>query len=250
MKKFNFVLRNLCLIVLLSAMAGCGSSVDWFPEYKRSETTPDQFSFPTKTGVALNAEVTSAPITVSGITGTSSPISITGSVGSNSKFTVTGADGVVIPGAVTVKNGDKVTVAHTSANALGTATTSTLTIGTISAIFTSLTQTVATPSFSIPTQVGGFLQAFATISSVDGIPGTHVVSIKDGNAQYALGDTTTIPFAFTTNTQTVTTLNNTHIFLRTPFTAILPATATLTIDGVNFTVTMNTASFTVVIAPT
>ena len=246
MKKFNFVLRNLCLIVLLSVVAGCGSSVDWFPEYKRLETTPDQFSFPTKTGVAISTAVTSDPITVSGITGTSSPISITGSVGSNSKYSINGATATDAAG--TVKNGDKVTVTHTSANALGTVTTSTLTIGNITGTFTSTTATVATPAFSTPVQTGGFLQAFAVISSVDGIPGTHVVSIKGGNAQYSLGDTTTIPFAFTINTQTVTVLNNTHIFLRAPSSDI-PATTTLTIDGVNFSVTMNTANFTVTITP-
>ena len=236
---------RICLVLFAVVMAGCGG-VEWFPEYVRQPTTPDPFSFTPEIGVALSTEITSDPITVSGLTGDSSPVSITGSAGSDSKYSINGAAATAAAG--TVKNTDRVTVIHTSASAMGTSTTSTLTIGNVTGTFTSTTRTVATPVFSTPTVGGGFVQAFAIISSVDGIPGTHVVSIKDGNAQYSLGDTSTIPFAFTTNTQTVALLNNTHLFLRAP-SSPLPVTTILTIDGVDYSVVINTTAFTVTIAP-
>ena len=231
----SVLLKHFGLVTLVFAMAGCGD-VDWFPAYERLPTTPDQFSFPGKTGVALNTTVTSDPITVSGLTGATSPVSVTGSVGSNSKYAINGAAATNAAG--TVKNGDRVTVSHTSANAVGTSTISTLSIGTVNGSFTSRTQTVATPAFTTPVSVGQFVQVNALLVASD--LSVHEVSIKDtlnsGNAVYALGDDSGNPTIFSNAERTFAGLNGQRIFVRN-----LPSATnvtTLTIDGVDFTVNL------------
>jgi len=228
------------LITLAVVMAGCGS-VDWFPEYVRLATTPDQFTFPAKTGTALSTQVTSDPITVTGLTGASSPISITGSIGSNSKYTINTEAATDAAG--TVKNGDKVTVTHTSSSSLGTPTTSTVSIGNVNGKFISTTQIVATPLFTTPIQLGSVMQADATFFSFDGLAGTHVISIKDsldsGNALYSIADDNGNATVFTNITQTVPILNGQRIFVRNQLATVLaPATTTLTIDGLDFAVNL------------
>lgn len=223
------MLSKLCLIAVLFTLSGCGA--DFFPAYKRLATTPDPFSFTSQSAVALNAPITSNAITVSGLTGATSPISVAGPVGANSQFSVNG--GAATSTAATVKNGDQVTVTQTSAGTLGTSTVATLTIGNVNGTFTVTTQFVTISSFSAPTQVGSLAQAFATISSLDGVAGTHAISIKDSlnssNALYSVGDVNGNPTVFTNVTQTVPVLNGLRIFVRN-----LPSTTTtLTIDGVN-----------------
>jgi len=228
------------LIACAVIMAGCGS-VEWFPPYVRLSTTPDQFSFAAKTGTAVSTQVTSDPITVSGLTGDSSPISITGSVGSNSKYAINA--GTATDAAGTVKNGDQVTVTHTSSSVLGTSTISTLSIGNVNGQFISTTQLVQVPLFTTPIQSGSFMQADATIFSFDGIVGTHAISIKDsltsGNAAYSIADENGNITFFTNIDQIIPVLNGRRIFVRNQLATILtPATTTLTIDGVEFTVNL------------
>ena len=203
-------------------MAGCGS-VNWFPAYVRQPTTPDQFSFATKTTVGLSTAVTSDPITVAGLTADTSPISITGSTGSNSLYSVNGATAIATAG--TVKNGDKVTVTHTSSATLGTSTVSTLTIGKICGTVTSITQTV---------------QSFATTSTslnsnaitLHLISGLHNISIENGS--YAFDN---INGSYTSLAQTGVEINDGRlIFLLNPGTG--NKVTTLTIDGVTSTFTV------------
>lgn len=235
------LIRKILLSAVVLAMAGCGE-IEWFPQYVRSPTTPDQFSFPTKTGVAVNTSVTSDPITVSGLTGDSSPIQISGAVGSNSKYSINNGTAVDTPG--TVKNTDTVTVTHTSAAAPGITTTSTLRIGDISGTFSSVTQTITAPVFASATALPGqvITSAPVTITSVDGIAGTHVISIKDDrNSNNALYSLDTESF-FTNVTQTMPNLNGRLIFLRNTAsnTSGGVVTTTLTIDGVNSTFVITT----------
>jgi hypothetical protein len=201
-------------------------------------TTPDPFTFSSQVGVATGTKVTSNSITVSGLTGDSSPISISGATGS--EYTV---NGTAATAAGTVKNGDVVTVSHTSSSALGTSTVSTLSIGNVNGTFTSVTQTVQTLAFLAPVQVGQFLQASASIVSVDGILGTHKISIADSNsssnAQYELADVNDVPItAFTNSTLTIPVLNGLRIIVRN-LPSATSVTTTLTIDGVNFTVDLS-----------
>jgi hypothetical protein len=233
------LVRNFCLIALVFAIAGCGGpGVDFFPSFHRQPTTPDDFSFADKTGVLLNTTVTSDPITVSGLTAATSPVSISGSVGSNSTYSINGATATDVAGAV--KNGDKVTVSHTSANVLGAPTSSDLTIGNVTGTFISITQTVAAPVFAAVTAAPGLPVVSAGVTIL-AAPGNHQISIQDNlnssNAVYSLDNVSN----FTNLTQTIP-LSGRTIFLRNiaSNTSGAVVTTTLTIDGVTSTFTITT----------
>jgi hypothetical protein len=232
---------NLILLLLLALLAGCGD-VNWFPEYKRQPTTPDQFAFETKKNQPLNTAVTSDPIIVAGLTADSSPVSVTGPTAANSKYSINGATATSTAG--TVKNGDKVTVTQTTGTTPGQNLTSTLTIGDISATFTTQTQLISAATFSPPIVVaGGAIESFTTITSVD--TSTHIISIKDStsstSAQFAVADTNGVPTFFTNVQQTVGFLNNLRIYVRNSQVNVNNGvTTTLTIDGVNILVPLKT----------
>jgi hypothetical protein len=232
---------NLILLLLLTLLSGCGD-VNWFPEYKRQPTTPDQFAFATKKNQPLNTAVSSDPITVAGLTADSSPVSVTGPTAANSKYSIDG--GTPTSTAGTVKNGQKVTVTQTTGTAPGQSLTSTLTIGDVSATFTTQTQLISASSFSTPISVaGGALETFTTITSVD--TNTHTVSIKDSanstSAQFAVADINGNPTFFTNVQQTVAVLNNLRIYVRnSQLNVTNGVTTTLTIDGVNILVPLKT----------
>lgn len=96
------------------------------------DTTPDAFSFVDQTGVALSSTVTSAPITVSGIT---APATITVTGGTYD----INASGTFGSGSSTVNNGNTVRARHTSSANNSTDTSTTITIGGVSDTFTSTT---------------------------------------------------------------------------------------------------------------
>ncbi|HJV65924.1 MAG TPA: hypothetical protein VJ550_09330 [Geomonas sp.] len=227
------VIALLCLSILVFCFAGCG--VDWFPSTASQPTTPNKFTFSNRTGAALGVTVTSNPITVSGLTASTSPISINGPVGSNSQYAINGGSPTSSSGSV--KNGDTVTVQHTSANAVNSSVTSTLSIGTVTATFTSLTRIVDVSALSTPVNNAGLAQAYVVVSSFDGLAGTHVVSISDpaNKAKYAIGDANGNPILFTNQTQTITVLNGVRIWMQNvPSTSTSPVITTLTIDGYAF----------------
>ncbi len=96
------------------------------------DTTPDAFRFASRFNVFRATPVTSDPATITGID-SPTPISITGgsySIGCTSDYVTT---------AGTIQNGQRVCVRHTSAAAASTDTVSTLSIGGVSASFTSNT---------------------------------------------------------------------------------------------------------------
>ncbi|MEO7762015.1 MAG: hypothetical protein ABIS68_08915 [Casimicrobiaceae bacterium] len=95
------------------------------------DTTPDAFSFVTQTGVAVNAQVTSNAITISGINA-AAPISVTGG-----SYSVNGAAYVATAG--TVNQGDSVSVRLTSSASSSTQTCAALVIGGVSASFCAIT---------------------------------------------------------------------------------------------------------------
>jgi hypothetical protein len=194
--------RTRCILIAVAlTVAGCGS-VDWFPAYHRQPTTPDQFSFPTKTGVAVGTAVTSDPITVAGLTADTTPISVSGAAGSQYTVNTTAATSE----AGTVKNGDTVTVTHTSAAAVGTPTVSTLSIGDMSATFTSVTGTTGSTATVNKTGAPGAIVPSGA-QPLNVIAGVRSVSISNGS--YSLDNTT-----FTTVTQSLSLTNQQNIFLR------------------------------------
>lgn len=227
--------KIFCLIALMFTLASCGD-VDFFPEYKKTSTTPDLFTFASKTNVPISSTVTSDPITVSGLTSDSSPVSIRG--GNSSKYSINAATATDAAG--TVKNGDKVTISHTSAAEPGNLTTSTLTIGNVTGNFTSTTVIVVIPGFASQTVPAGSVgESSVTINSFDGAPDTHKISVTGGsNPQYSVG---TQDF-FTSITQTFPNLDGRVIYLRNRASSTPggKVETTLTIDGVSSIFTLFT----------
>ena len=222
---------GLILSALVLILGGCGD-VTWFPAYHRLPTTPDPFSFPSKTGVSFSATgtttVTSAPITVSGLAADStSPISISGPSGSNSQYIVSG--GTPTSAAGTVKNGDTVIVSQTVPNAPATSVASTLSIGVgnqaQSATFTSITanvETFALTGTGLAGQIANSGPHPLLVAS-----GTYTVSITGGT--YSFDNVNYSALA-----QILTLTNGaTNIYL----TSTVPSVTTVIIDGVASTFT-------------
>ena len=242
MKKLD--LRILCLILLVSVLASCG--VDWFPEFKKSPTDPNAFSFTTKVGVPIFSSVSSNSVIITGFanSSTASPISVS----TGSAYSINGAPAT--PSAGTIKNNDSVKVIQTSSNLPATTTISTLTIGRVIGTFTTVTQTIATPAFQqiFPSPVAGFIEISALITGTD--LGGHTISMSGTNTQLAISDINNIITTnFTTSTSplSVPILNNMHIVLLIPST-VVSSTTTLTIDNTNFVIS-NSSPFTVVSSP-
>ncbi len=109
-----------------------------------ADTTPDTLLFTEQLGVATSAVITSNAQTITGIN-TAINVSI-----ANGEFAING--GAFTSAAATANNGDTVTVRHTSAAGFNAPTVTTLTTGTISNVFRSVTRAqivVATPTMRI-----------------------------------------------------------------------------------------------------
>ncbi|QJR16128.1 InlB B-repeat-containing protein [Usitatibacter palustris] len=213
----------------------------WFPaegaepqaNFVLLDLAPDAFSFTPKSFIELNTVVTSNAVTITGIEA-ASPISVTG--GSYS----IGCTGTFVTTAGTISNGQTVCVRHTSAGAIGTVTTTTLTIGGVAANFTSTTVL----NNYVP-------NAFSFTPAVNVAPGTVVtsspVTITGNNAptwvnvtggSYSIGCTGT----FVTTAMQITggqTLCVRHTSSASPATV---TTTTITIEGVSANFTSTTAS--------
>lgn len=96
------------------------------------DTTPDAFSFTDQSGVALSSTITSAAITVTGITAAAA-ITVSGGT-----YDINGS-GTFVSDPGTVNNGDTVRARHTSSASNSTATNTVITIGGVSDTFTSTT---------------------------------------------------------------------------------------------------------------
>jgi hypothetical protein len=96
------------------------------------DTIPDAFAFSAQTGVPVSSTVTSAPVAIGGLTG-AAPLSI--SEGTHS----VGCTGTYSSAAASITNGQTVCLRHTSAARESVTTTTTLTIGGVSAEFKSTT---------------------------------------------------------------------------------------------------------------
>lgn len=96
------------------------------------DTTPDAFSFTDQSGVARSITITSAAITVTGITAAAAITVSGGTYDINGSGTFTADPG-------TVNNGDTVRARHTSSANYSIAVDTTLTIGGVSDTFTSTT---------------------------------------------------------------------------------------------------------------
>lgn len=97
-----------------------------------ADTVPNAFPFTPQTSTARSATITSAAVTISGITGPS-PITVSGGL-----YDINGSGSFVsTPGFV--NNGDTVRARHTSSASNNTATNTTVTIGGVAQVFTDTT---------------------------------------------------------------------------------------------------------------
>jgi len=197
-----------------------------------NDSIPDSFSFTSQTGIALNTLVTSNSITVSGIA-VASAISITGGT-----YSVNG--GVYTSASGTVANGDTVTVQLTSSGSYSTTTTSTLTIGGVSGIFSVSTIDDTTPdTFSFTASTGaatGTVITSGTIT-VSGINAATAISITGGT--YSInGGAYTSEAGTVNNGDTVTVQVTSGDYSAT-------TSAVLTVGGVSSTFAVTTISDTV-----
>lgn len=124
------------LFTTLLTLVGCGGSgssdnTDTGTGGVTVDTTPNSFSFAAQVNTPLDQWVESAAITVSGINA-AAPISV-----SNGEYAINGGNYSSSNG--TVNNGNTVRLRHRSASDNGSTTTSTLTIGGVSASFSSTT---------------------------------------------------------------------------------------------------------------
>jgi hypothetical protein len=148
----------MCLSVSLLALTGCGKDKTTYED--ATGTTPAAFAFTNVTGVQLAATVQSNWITVSGITNPA-PISI---IRGSYEIGTMGAGGITIStdfttSTLTVENGQMVRVQHIASTSNSTDTTTTLTIGGVSANFTSTTTS------GVAVALSGLAQYNATCSA-------------------------------------------------------------------------------------
>ncbi len=117
------------------------------------DTTPDAFSFTDQTNVTTSATITSAGVTITGLTGIATIAVSGGTYDINGSGTFTSAAGTVV-------NGDVIRARHTSSGSAGTTTNTVVTIGGVSDTFSSTTAAAAGTSW--------FEFTFANGSSVPG----------------------------------------------------------------------------------
>ena len=125
-------------MVFAIACTGPGGTIDALTVVTVAavDTTPNAFNFVDQANIAISTVITSAAVTITGITG-SAPVSVIGgsySVGCGATFT---------SGVGTITNNQTICVRHTSAATGGTVTNTTLTVGGVTDTFTSTTAAVA-----------------------------------------------------------------------------------------------------------
>jgi len=189
------------------------------------DTTPDQFIFTDQTGVALNTQITSEPITVTGINSGSS-ISISGGTYSRNNGSFTNKKG-------TAYNGDSIRVRHTSSTSYNATINTVLTIGGIKDTFSSTTQanvpSDTTPdafSFTAQTDVALNSPMTSNTITVSGIDAASPISISGG--LYSINNG-----SFTSSAGTVVNGNTVKIQLQSSSANSTTTTATLSIGGVS-----------------
>lgn len=200
-----------------------------------SDTTPDAFSFSDVTDVMPGTVITSDPVSISGIDAPA-PISVSG--GSYS----VGCAGPYVTAASTIMSGDIVCVRHTASNTPVTAANTTLTIGGVSDVFTSTTQSRpvdTTPEpFSFADQFDVPVSSVRTSSPVS-INGFDVpVAISVSNGSYSVGCTSTyISTASTISAGDVVCVRHTSAAA-----ALTRVDTVVTIGGVSDTFSSTTAA--------
>jgi hypothetical protein len=216
-------LLSIGLVSLLAACGGGGgSSSGGGNNPPPVDTTPDMITFAAQNAVTPSAAVSANEVTVTGINA-SVPVSITGG-----EYSIAG--GAYTSAAGTVANNQVIRVRVTASTQFSTVTSAVLTVGSVSATFT--TTTVAedtTPdaiSFTAQTGVARSTVLTSNDFTVTGINSNASVSITGG--EYSIGTG-----AFTSAAGTVS--NNQVIRVRMTSSAQFSTTANavLTVGGLS-----------------
>ena len=197
------------IVCFLLMLAGCGD-IEWFPDQTVDDDTNGNapptvtaFSFPSKTGVTAGSTQTSDPVTLAVSSGTV-------------KVTVSGAgkyslnSGAYTTSEGSAKNGDVLTLQHVQAS--GTPQTSTtVTVGDVSATFTSTTASSVTSvnSFTLGTKnnvAPGSIQSSVPVPIT--MSGTSA-PISVANGEYSINSGTFTSASGTINNNSTVTVRHT-----------------------------------------
>ncbi len=191
--------------------------------------TPEPFSLVDQGDVVPSAVITSAPVTITGLS-ESAPIRV-----NNGEYSVgCGATYTSAPG--TVSNGEAVCVRQTSAATLFTATNTFLIVGRVSDTFT--TTTVAGPAFRFADLTGVLLRRSITSAPVTftGLSALAPVSVTNGEYSIGCGEAYTRAAGLIGNGEMVCVRHTTAA------TGHTSTSTTLTVGGVTDTFTTTTAA--------
>jgi len=208
--------KLLVAISFISLLAACGGGSSG----PKKDSTPNAITFAPVTNAAASTEVTSAPVTISGINQSVS-ISVSGGT-----YSIGGGAFTSIAGTIT--NGQVVTVKVKSSDKTNTPTTATLSVGGVSGAFTVTTVPDVSPDALTFTPVEGAGAKAVTPSNevtVTGIDISAPISIVNG--EYSINGAAYTNAAGTVNKDQKVTVRITSS--DAPGTAV---TATLTIGGV------------------
>lgn len=189
-----------------------------------ADSIPDPFTFTPQTNAPLSTPVTSNNITVTGITGYST------ATATNGTFSISCTSPFVMSSTF-ITNGMELCVRHTTASLNDTTVITTLSIGGVSANFSSTTIVAdLTPdAFSLSAQTNAALNTLVTSNTitVSGINGPAVISVTGG--EYSVGCTSP---AFTTAAGTVSSGQTVCVRHTTSAQNSTSVATTLTIGGV------------------
>jgi surface protein len=195
------------------------------------DTSPDTFEFSSQTDRALEEVVTSNTITVSGVN-SNTAISIEGGL-----YNINGGD--FTSSESTVSNGDTVQIQLTASSEFDTTTTTTLTIGDVSASFsvTTLSADTAPEAFAFTSQTDRALEEVVTSNTitVSGVNSNTSISIEGGLYNINGGD-------FTSSESTVINGDTVQIQLTASSEFDTTTTATLTIGDTSTSFSVTTLS--------
>lgn len=150
-----------------------------------ADSIPDAFAFTAQTNAARDTLVTSSIITVQGITGYST------ATATNGTFSI-GCTGSFVTSSAFIINGTELCVRHTTSSQFATSVTTTLSVGGVSAAFTSTTLAadLVPDSFSFNAQTNVALNTLLNSNTitVSGINDAVAISVTGG--EYSVGCTT------------------------------------------------------------
>ena len=184
------------------------------------DTTPEAIAFTALTDAALNTNVTSNTVTITGIND-AAPISI-----ENGQYSIN--DGAFTAEAGTVSEGETVTVQVTSASALETAAIATVTVGGVASTFTVTTIAIDTTpdalSFAPVTDAEFGATVSSAMQTISGINSPAPISVTGG--QYKINDN-----AFTSEAGTVNAGDVVVVSVVAGDTINAETSATITVGG-------------------